>query len=144
MSKRCRYPTLVFGLFVLAFSDAVPQLRILTLGAFGVVAMKQLGSALTARKRPTLASAAIAVSFVCTLVLDIILIPRYDGVGAAIASSFAYSAGGVAIAAVFVAALRGSPRELMPRPREIPGYVRRLVAPLRAPRVAAPAPAGRP
>ena len=118
-------PVLCTTFFGEDFSGAVPQLRILALGALGVVAMKQLGSALTARGRPALASAAIGVSFVCTVVLDIALIPTYDGIGAAVASSLAYTAGGIAVAAAFVVALRGSVRDLVPRPGELARWARR-------------------
>jgi O-antigen/teichoic acid export membrane protein len=108
-------PVLCVTLFGPAFRGSIDDLRILVLGALGVVALKQLGSALTAQRRPTLASAGISVSFVVTLVLDILLIPRYGGAGAAVASSVAYAAGGVALALLFARAVGGRLRDLAPR-----------------------------
>jgi Na+-driven multidrug efflux pump len=79
------------------------------------VALKLLGSALTAQGRPVLESSAIAVSFVATISLDILLIPRYGGNGAAFASSFAYCLGGAVACVVFVRAVGGRLLDLLPR-----------------------------
>ena len=94
--------------------------------AFGVVALKQLSNVLTGRGKPTLASAAIGVSFLATVALDIALIPSYGGLGAAIASSISYTAGGIAVTAIFARSLGGRLDELVPRARELPLFVRRV------------------
>jgi O-antigen/teichoic acid export membrane protein len=120
-------PILCVWFFGPSFRGSVNELRILAIGALGVVAMKQLGSALTARQRPTLASAAIAVSFVCTVILDVVLIPPYAGIGAAIASSIAYTAGGIAIAFAFYAGLGTRARDLVPVPSDAAWFWRNLV-----------------
>jgi Na+-driven multidrug efflux pump len=87
---------------------------VLAVGAFGIVALKQLGSALTARQKPTLASAAISSAFASTVVLDFLLIPDHGGLGAAVASAVSYTLGGVVVIAVFLSALGGTVREFVP------------------------------
>src|SRR5207245_4415625 len=94
------------------------QLRILAVGAFGIVALKLLGNALTAQGKPMLETAAVGVAFVATVALDILLIPGHGGVGASVASTLAYSAGGIAVVAIFARALGVPARELLPRPRQ--------------------------
>ena len=101
------------------FRGSIDDLRVLTLGVFGVVALKLLGNAITAQRKPGLASIAIGIGFVCTIILDILLIPQFGGLGAAAASALAYTLGGVIIAVMFVRALGAHPRELLPRPRDV-------------------------
>jgi O-antigen/teichoic acid export membrane protein len=108
-------PILCTGVFGESFGGSVDDLRVLVLGAFGIAALKLLGSALTARDRPLLESAAIGVAFVAILALDFLLIPGLGGLGAAIASMAAYSAGGVAVMVLFVSALGGRAADLLPR-----------------------------
>jgi O-antigen/teichoic acid export membrane protein len=102
------------------FRGSIDDLRVLTLGVFGVVALKLLGNAITAQRRPGLASIAIGTGFVCTVVLDIILIPRFGGLGAALASAIAYTLGGLIIGVIFVRALGGRGRDLVPRVTDVP------------------------
>jgi O-antigen/teichoic acid export membrane protein len=103
-------PALCVGLFGDDFRDSAVDLRILVFGAIGIVALKQLGSALTAQRRPLLSTAGIAVALVTTVALDFALIPPYGAVGAAVASSLAYTAGGVAITLIFLRVLSGGGR----------------------------------
>lgn len=117
-------PFLCGTIFGEDFADATSQLRLLIPGAFGVVALKLLGSALTAQRKPVLESTAIGVSFVATIVLDLLLIPRYGGDGAAFASSFAYCLGGTVACIVFVRAVGGRPWELLPRASDLGGLWR--------------------
>lgn len=100
------------------FRDAATALRVLILGVFGIVALKQLGNALTGQGRPLLATVAIGMAFCLTVVLDILLIPPYGGLGAAVASSVSYTVGGVLIAVIFARALDIRIRELIPRPSD--------------------------
>ena len=72
--------------------------------------MKLFGNALTAQRQPMLANAALAIAFGATIGLDLLLIPRYGGVGAAWASTLAYTAGGIAVAVIFSRALRAGSR----------------------------------
>jgi lipopolysaccharide/colanic/teichoic acid biosynthesis glycosyltransferase/O-antigen/teichoic acid export membrane protein len=77
-------------LFGLAFDHAVLPARILLIG----LAAEGVGGVVTAflfgRGRPGLNSLAAGAGVVVTLVLDVILIPRFGAVGAAVASSAAY------------------------------------------------------
>lgn len=118
------------GLFVLApflsttlagedFRGSIDDLRVLVFGIFGVLALQLLGNALTAQGRPLLETAATAIAFAATLVLDIALIPSHGGFGAAIASSLAYTLGGLTAAYLFLRALGGRFRDLLPRGDEI-------------------------
>jgi O-antigen/teichoic acid export membrane protein len=116
-------PFLCVTVFGEEFRGSIDDLRILVLGSVGIVALKQLGSALTAQRRPTLASAAIAVAFAVAITLDLILIPRYGGEGAAIASAISYTAGGVAVSIIFARVLGVQLASLMPRRSELPMFV---------------------
>lgn len=104
--------TVVFGS---EFSGSVDDLRVLVGGAFGMVTLKLLGNALVAQGRPLLQSASISVGFGLTVALDLILIPPLGGLGAALASTLAYTAAGVVVIIAFVRALAASPAELIPR-----------------------------
>jgi len=108
-------PLLCVTIFGEEFRGSIDDLRLLVAGSIGVVALKQLASALTGQGAPTLASAAIALSFACTIVLDIVLIPPFGGLGAAAASTVAYTLGGVVAAVIFSRALRLPARDLVPR-----------------------------
>jgi O-antigen/teichoic acid export membrane protein len=99
-------PFLATRLFGSGFSGATSQLRVLALGAFGIVALKQLANALTAQRRPGLGSVAVALTLVATIALDVLLIPSHGAMGAAIASTFAYSIGGAAIVVMFLRIFR--------------------------------------
>lgn len=113
-------PILCVTFFGESFRGSIDDLRVLVLGAFGVVAVKQLGSVLTGQGKPTLTSIAIGISFVATVILDIALIPPFGGLGAAIASSVAYTVGGIAVAIIFVKTLGGGPADLVPRRSDLP------------------------
>jgi O-antigen/teichoic acid export membrane protein len=97
------------------FAGSVSQMRVLTFGAFGIVALKILGGTLTAQRRPNLETLAIGGAFVTTIALDVLLIPAHGGMGAAVASTAAYTAGGILVMVIFVRALGVSPGRLMPR-----------------------------
>jgi len=108
-------PFLCVTIFGEDFRGSIDDLRVLVPGALGIVAMKLMANALTARNLPGLASTAIGVAFVVTIVLDIILIPDHGGLGAAIASTVAYLTAG-AVAAVFAARALGiEGRAFLPR-----------------------------
>lgn len=115
--------TVVFGE---PFRDSVGQLRVLVLGAVGIVAVKLLGNALVARGRPGLQSVAVGIGFLGTVVLDVLLIPPYAGMGAAIASSAAYTAAGATMAVIFVRLLGPRYRDLVPRGSDVTWVVGQL------------------
>jgi O-antigen/teichoic acid export membrane protein len=132
-------PILCVSVFGSGFRGSIDDLRVLALGAFGIVAVKQLGNALTAQRRPGLSSVAAGIAFAASIVLDIILVPSHGGLGAAIASTLSYTLGGAAVAFFFVRILGARASELVPRAREIPWFVRevwRLGRARRAPDVA--------
>ena len=92
--------------------------RLLALGACGIVVLELLRSALIAQREPLAASAAIAVAFVLTLALNVLLVPEYGGLGAAIATAAAYTTGGIAAALIFTRVLPGRLADLVPRPAD--------------------------
>jgi O-antigen/teichoic acid export membrane protein len=134
-------PALCVVVFGEEFRGSVDDLRILVLGAFGMVALKLFGNALVARGRPVLQSVAIGVGFVSTVVLDIVLIPPFGGAGAALASTLSYTAAGIAIAAIFLRTAGGSASDLVPRASDVAWLVRTVRSRLRpAPPAAQPGP----
>ena len=126
-------PLLCTTIFGDAFEPSIDMLRILTLGGFGVVVLKMLGNTLVAQSRPLLETAGVGVSFVVILALDIILIPAHGGLGASIASTAAYTAGGASLLILCVRFFGMPLRELLPRT----GDVRALAAQIRRNRPAA-------
>ncbi|MGH3045081.1 MAG: lipopolysaccharide biosynthesis protein, partial [Gaiellaceae bacterium] len=128
-------PILCVTVFGDEFRGSIDDLRVLAPGAFGITAMKLFGNALTAQRQPMLANGALAVAFGATIGLDLLLIPRYGGFGAGLASTLAYTAGGIAVAVIFARTLRVSGADFIPRLRD----VRRLVAALRERRRSTPA-----
>lgn len=123
-------PFLCVHVFGPGFRGSVNQLRILTVGSLGIAAMKLLGDVLTAQRKPMLESAAIAVAFATIVPLDLVLIPSHSGMGAAIGSAIAYSAGGAAVALIFVRALPARVHELLPHTADARWAVARLRAAL--------------
>jgi Na+-driven multidrug efflux pump len=73
-----------------------------------------LGDALTAQRRPLLSSVPVALGLVCTVVLDVLLIPHHGGMGAAVASTVAYTVAGIAACVTFTRALGAGRRNLTP------------------------------
>jgi O-antigen/teichoic acid export membrane protein len=121
-------PVLCVDVFGDAFAGAIAQLRILTLGSFGIVALKLLGDALTAQRRPLLEMSSISAAFASIVALDLLLIPSHGGLGAAVASAVAYSAGGIAVVVIFTRALPARARDLMPRAADLNWIVARVRA----------------
>ena len=80
--------------------------------------MKLLINAITAQGWPGRASLGVSVALLMTLILDFALIPSYGDIGASIASSVAYPAGGIALVFIAVRLLGCAPRDFLPRPRE--------------------------
>ena len=108
-------PYLCVTVFGEEFRGSIDDLRVLVIGAFGVVALKLMTNALTARGKPMLATAAIGVAFAVTIGLDVLLIPSHGGLGAAIASAGAYVTAGVAAALIAARALDIPLRDFVPR-----------------------------
>jgi O-antigen/teichoic acid export membrane protein len=112
-------PFLCVTIFGEEFRGSIDDLRWLVPGGFGIVALKILGSTLTAQGKPMLETAAIGVAFVSTVALDVILIPQFGGSGAAVASSLAYLLGGLVACWIFVRTFQGRALDLVPRIREV-------------------------
>jgi O-antigen/teichoic acid export membrane protein len=108
-------PFLCAGVFGERFHGSIDDLRVLSLGAFGIVAFELLRNALTAQRRPMLGSAAVGVAFVLTVALDLLLIPRYGGLGAAVATTAAYTCGGIAAGLIFGRAMHAPLAAMAPR-----------------------------
>jgi O-antigen/teichoic acid export membrane protein len=119
-------PRVVPAIFGESFRGSVDDIQILSAGVLGILALKLLGNALTAKGRPDLATAGATAAFAATLVLDIVLIPAHGGLGAAIASTLAYTAGGIAVTVIFLRFFGAPGRLLVPRLRELPSMVRSL------------------
>lgn len=100
------------------FHGSILQLRLLVPGAVGTLALTVFGNALVAQRQPVLSSIALGAGFVCTLGLDLLLIPPYAGIGAAVASTVAYTAAGATMTVFFLRALGGTARSLLPTSRE--------------------------
>jgi O-antigen/teichoic acid export membrane protein len=107
-------PILCATLFGAKFHGSIVELRLLVPSAAGALALTVFGNALVAQRRPVLSSIALGIGFVCTITLDVALIPKYAGVGAAIASTAAYTVAGVVMGVFFLRALGGKPKELIP------------------------------
>jgi O-antigen/teichoic acid export membrane protein len=108
-------PFLCVTIFGNRFHGAIVDLRVLIIGSLGIVALKQLGNALTAQGRPLLTSAANSFAFLVTVGLDVALIPAHADLGASIASALGYSVGGFVMALLFARALEAKLADLVPR-----------------------------
>ena len=108
-------PFLCVTLFGGGFHGSIVELRILVLGAVGVLALKVFGSALVAQRRPLVSSTALGVGFVVTVALDVLLIPPYAGIGASVASTIAYTIGGGVMITLFCRVLDARAGDLAPR-----------------------------
>ena len=124
-------PFLAETVFGPEFAEATGQIRVLVIGAFGIAALKLLGSVLMAQGRPMLETAAVGVAFVVIVGLNVLLIPTEGAMGAAIASAVGYTAGGLAVAWLFLRTLGGRWRDLVPRGNELGPVVRAVTARLR-------------
>jgi O-antigen/teichoic acid export membrane protein len=98
-------PFLCSTIFGPEFANSIDDLRWLLPGTFGIVALRILGDALIAQRRPMLPSIATAAALIVTIVLDVTLIPAHGGLGAAIASTAAYTVGGAIVALIFMRGL---------------------------------------
>jgi O-antigen/teichoic acid export membrane protein len=119
-------PILCVVIFGDEFRDSVGMLRILVVASLGVTAIKLLGSALVARGSPGLQSLAIGAGFVCSVALDIALIPPFGGTGAAVAAALAHTAAGLVVATIFIRTLDARASDLVPRTGDVAWFVGRL------------------
>jgi O-antigen/teichoic acid export membrane protein len=118
-------PFLCATIFGARYRGSIIDLRILALAAPGIVLLQLLSNAVIAQRKPLRASIAEAVALLVTLAMCGLLIPSLGGRGAATATAVAYTAGGIVMAVVFTRTLRGSLRDLLPRPADIAWYFRK-------------------
>jgi O-antigen/teichoic acid export membrane protein len=121
-------PLLCVGLLGEDFRGSVLPLRVLALGAPGIVALKVLGNALTAQGLALRESAATGAAFVTIVVLDVALVPTWAGTGAAIASTIGYTVGGLVVAVVFLRSMPGASADLLLPGRRDVKAITRVVA----------------
>ena len=113
-------PILCVTIFGEEFRGSIDDLRVLALSSVGVAAVYLLGNALIAQGRPLHASASEATALVASIGLNLVLVPLYGGLGAAIAAALAFSIGGATVSVVFGKMLGVPLRNLLPRGDEIP------------------------
>ncbi len=119
-------PFLCSTIFGDEFASSVDDLRWLLPGTFGIVALRILGDALIAQRRPMLPSIATGAALVVTIVLDVTLIPEHGGLGAAIASTAAYTVGGVMVALIFMRGLKVRGADILWRRDDIAFFAGKL------------------
>ncbi len=124
-------PILCVTLFGEQFRGSIIELRVLVIGAVGVLALTVFGNALVAQRRPVLSSLALGTGFLCTIVLDLLLIPSHAGIGAAVASTLAYTAAGAMMSVFFLRALGAGAHELVPKVGELAWFLNQVRASLR-------------
>jgi O-antigen/teichoic acid export membrane protein len=124
-------PFLCVTIFGPEFQESVGMLRVLVIAAFGVAAVKLLGSALVTQGRPGLQSFAIGAGFVLSVTLDVILIPPFGGQGAAFAAAIAHTTAGLVVCTIFLRTLGGGPTDLIPRIGDLRWFAAKLSARLR-------------
>jgi O-antigen/teichoic acid export membrane protein len=124
-------PILCATIFGEEFRGAVGMLRVLVFAAFGVGAVKLLGSALVTQGRPGLQSAAIGAGFVLSVVLDVALIPPFGGQGAAFAVAIAHTVAGAVVCTIFLRTLGGGPTDLIPRVGDVRWFAEKVSRRLR-------------
>jgi O-antigen/teichoic acid export membrane protein len=131
-------PLLCVGVFGERFEGSINDLRVLSLGAFGIVAFELLRNALTAQRKPMLGSAAVGVAFVVTVLLDVLLIPSHGGMGASIATAVAYTCGGIAAGLIFAHAMQARLSDMTPRMDDLAWLRSKALLLVPAPRREAP------
>lgn len=113
-------PLLCVTIFGEEFRGSIDDLRVLALSSVGVAAVYLLGNALIAQRKPLHASAAEATALIASIALNLVLVPLYGGLGAAIAAALAFSIGGATVSVVFSKMLHVPLRALLPRGDELP------------------------
>lgn len=106
------YPVIRF-LYGSSFLGAVAVAWVLLPGIWLYGAGKILGVHLMATGRPGRDAAAAGFSLAITVLLDLLLIPRYGIMGAALASSIAYGAAAVFLLGMFLRTTGMTPREVL-------------------------------
>jgi O-antigen/teichoic acid export membrane protein len=119
-------PFLCVTIFGPEFSDSVLDLRILAVGAFGMMALNIFGTALVAQQRPILESTAHSVGFAVAIVLFVTMIPPFGATGAAFASTVGYLVCGSVALGLVHRTLGLQYGSLLPRSTDVAHLVRLL------------------
>ncbi|BEL09720.1 hypothetical protein Q0Z83_079110 [Actinoplanes sichuanensis] len=117
-------PFLCVTIFGSEFADSVLDLRILAVGAFGMMALNIFGTALVAQRRPILESSAHTAGFAVAMVMFVLMIPRYGATGAAFASAVGYLVCGIVALGLAHRTLGMRYRSLLPQQTDIAHLVR--------------------
>jgi O-antigen/teichoic acid export membrane protein len=113
-------PAMVLGAVLLPvvfgdeFRASIVPFLILAPGAIGFLAMRVFSTALLGASLPGRSSVPPVAALVTGIVLDLVLMPPYGATGAAIASTAAFAAGGLAGIVLYRRADRFALRELAP------------------------------
>ena len=126
-------PWLIVALFGDKFVGSITPFLILIPGVVIFSITNVLATYLTGAGRPGYNAAIAFISFVFTIVFDILLIPRYGIAGAAIASGISYTTSTILTVAVFVRISALSWAESVTIVKSMRGDVRSIVARLRQP-----------
>jgi O-antigen/teichoic acid export membrane protein len=108
------------------FAEGSLALRLLMIAMLPLTAGRVLAGDLKGRGRPGTVSFAMAVAAGVTILLDLVLIPRYGIEGAAIASVVAYTISAAILATAFVRLTGADARSLVPRPADAMAILRFL------------------
>ncbi|MDQ3875690.1 MAG: oligosaccharide flippase family protein [Actinomycetota bacterium] len=130
-------PPLTVVLFGEEFRESGSYVRILAFAAFGVLAIDLFSNAATAQRRPLLPAAAAGAALLLMVTLNLVLAPELGALGAALAKTAAYTAGGATMVILFLRVFGSDHRALVLRQDDIAWYVRKAragVAALRASR----------
>jgi O-antigen/teichoic acid export membrane protein len=120
-------PTVLPAVFGSAYEESVGPFIWLLPGTLGFVAVTVLSNALLGSGSPGTASLPPLAALVVGIALDLILIPRYEATGAAIAATIAPLVGGMVAFLIFRARSRFAWRSVLPR-RSDAVALRRLVS----------------
>lgn len=112
-------PILCVTIFGEEFRGSIDDLRVLALSSVGVAAVYLFGNALIAQRKPVHASASEATALVASIALNLVLVPMWGGLGAAVAATLAFTLGGLTVSVVFGRVLDVPLRAMVPRGDEL-------------------------
>ena len=125
------------------FSGAIAPLQLMLVAMIGAAARRTFGAGLMARNRAGIVSLITLATMALIVGLDLALIPRFEAVGAALASTIAYCAGGVAAYITYRRLLQPETRaSLPPLLHEFRAGVRDVKSTLRSRRAEVTSPRG--
>jgi O-antigen/teichoic acid export membrane protein len=112
-------PTILPAVFGSAYEESVEPFLWLLPGTFGFVAVSVLSNALLAHGFPGVASLPPLAALVVGVGLDLLLIPRYEAIGAAIAASVGSLVGGAVALIAFRATMHVPWSSVVPRVADV-------------------------